>query len=173
MTNRNVVAAGPRIALAKMTEADQHFFWEWMQNPEVLRMVDNTTAPSIEDQHRWFARTQQPDRRMFSILTLPDEELIGHCGYVDIDQEKKDAQLRITIGNPEEWGKGYGTEVVKLLLHYAKEEMKLSQVWLQVRKDNDRAKRLYEGVGFRVNESTITSADLLRMEHSLSLDLLH
>lgn len=149
MENRHFILKGTHIGLAEMLVADQPQFRQWLSDNEALRaLVDSPSIPTEADQQAWFRRSQENDRKMFSVLTLPEEPLIGNAGLVDIDPAAGTAQLRITLGESSSHGKGYGTEATQLLLRYAFEVMGLQSVWLRVLKDNARAIRVYEKAGF-------------------------
>ena len=68
---------------------------------------------------------------------------------------KGEATLRITIGDPNAHGKGYGTEAVQLLLKHSFEVMGMKRVLLKVLKSNKRAVRIYEKAGFSVLSENI------------------
>ncbi len=146
---REIVLAGATVALSVMTEADQPSFHTWMQDPVLRAQVDDLRIPTLEDQAAWFRRSKEADRRFFSIVTLPDKKLIGHGGFVDIDTKKHEAVLRITIGDTEAHGKGYGTEAVSLLLAYAFDTALWKRVLLHVLEGNERAIRTYQKSGFK------------------------
>ncbi len=149
MKNRHIIRIGEKAILAEMTELDQPFFQQWLAtNEELRKQIADHTVPSLEDQAAWFARSQADDRKMFSILTLKTDELIGNGGFVDIDHKHKTAQLRITLGHGEFVGKGFGTDATKLLIAYGFEKMGLKRIYLHVLIDNLRAIRSYEKAGF-------------------------
>ncbi len=133
-----------------MLEEDQASFHRWLVASEELRhLIDDPRVPTWEDQQRWFLRCQDPDRALFSLLALPGHTLIGNGGLVDIDRAAGSAQFRITIGNRDYVGRGYGTEATVLILRYAFETLGVQNVRLRVLSENARALRLYEKVGFR------------------------
>lgn len=152
MKERSVAMGGEHVALAAMTEADQTKFCLWLQSAELRTLIHDPRIPSLEDQMQWFRRVQKSDRMFFSLVTVPDGVLIGNCGFVDIDASGHEATLRITIGNPDYIGKGFGTEAVELLVRYGFSSMNLKRISLKVLASNDRAIRTYEKVGF-VRES--------------------
>jgi RimJ/RimL family protein N-acetyltransferase len=162
---RTIVLSGSKVALAAMTEADQLSFQQWLSGNEELRtLIDDHRIPTMEDQMNWYKRVQKPDRRFFSLVTIPKEILIGNAGFVDIEEEKKSAVLRITIGNPEFVGKGLGSEAVKLLTTYAFTQTKWNQLSLNVISTNVRAIRTYEGAGFtKKNEHLHNGKTILTM----------
>lgn len=162
---RTIVLSGSKVALAAMTEADQPFFQEWLSGNEELRtLIDDHRIPTMEDQMNWYKRVQQPDRRFFSLVTIPKEILIGNAGFVEIDEEKKSAVLRITIGNPEFLGKGLGSEAMQLLIRYAFSKTPWTHLSLNVISTNVRAIRTYEGAGFsKTNEHLHNGKTILTM----------
>lgn len=147
---RSIILAGTQVALARMTAEDQPHFQQWLaKNPELRAQIDDPRVPTPEDQLKWFARSQQPDRNMFSIVTVPGNVLIGNGGFVNIDPAQQTATLRITIGNTGVHGKGLGTEATALLVRAGFEQLGLQHINLQVLKTNARAIRVYEKNGFR------------------------
>jgi RimJ/RimL family protein N-acetyltransferase len=147
MADRERIQKGEKVSLAQMTEDDQSSFQKWHAgNPELRALIDDNSVPTMEDQLRWFERTKEPDRKMFSLITI-DNELIGHAGFVEIDPHS--GHLRITIGNSEYWGRGMGTEAVQLLLKQGFEVMGFSYIWLRVLGSNERALKSYAKVGFK------------------------
>ena len=61
----------------------------------------------------------------------------------------RDAFVGLGIGETEYWNKGYGTDVMNVLLRYAFMELNLLRVTLSVFEYNPRAIRSYEKAGFR------------------------
>jgi RimJ/RimL family protein N-acetyltransferase len=74
---------------------------------------------------------------------------IGATGLSHIKQTHRTAELGISIGEADCWGKGYGTEATLLLLDYAFTVLGLHNVMLDVVSYNERAIRTYHRAGFR------------------------
>ena len=53
------------------------------------------------------------------------------------------------LGNPDDWGKGFGTEAARLLIDYAFQELNLFKLQLTVFDFNDRAIALYKRMKFK------------------------
>lgn len=77
-----------------------------------------------------------------------DGQMIGVCGLHGFDATHRACELGITIGERAYWGKGYGREVVKLLLDYAFRLLNANRVYLRVHARNERAIRAYKACGF-------------------------
>jgi RimJ/RimL family protein N-acetyltransferase len=60
------------------------------------------------------------------------------------------AMLGLVIGRKDYWGKGLGTEAVRLLCRYAFDELNLHRVALSTYAINERGVRLYTRVGFKI-----------------------
>ncbi len=56
--------------------------------------------------------------------------------------------MGIGLGERENWGKGYGTDAMKIILRYAFTELNLRRVTLDVFEYNQRGVRSYEKAGF-------------------------
>ncbi|MBM3128924.1 MAG: GNAT family N-acetyltransferase [Chloroflexi bacterium] len=92
-------------------------------------------------------------RRVFFIFTR-DQRIIGRIGVFAIDWARRDGELGIVIGEPTEWGKGYGTRAVALLLHHLFETTPLERVYLFTYPENIRAQRCFASAGFRTLGAT-------------------
>lgn len=77
-----------------------------------------------------------------------DGKCIGGCALFGFDHTAHTAELGITIGDKDYWGKGYGKEAVKLLVEYGFHHRNLHKVWLNVHAKNERAIRAYTACGF-------------------------
>jgi RimJ/RimL family protein N-acetyltransferase len=85
----------------------------------------------------------------FSIRTLAEDKLIGELNLGVVDWTGRDAFVGLGIGETEYWNKGYGTDIMNVLLRFAFAEVNLQRVTLTVFEYNPRAIRSYEKAGFR------------------------
>jgi len=85
----------------------------------------------------------------FGVRTIADDKLIGEMNLEVVNWSVRDAFVSLSIGNRDDWGKSYGTEMMNLLLQFAFLEVNLQRVTLTVFDYNPRAIRAYEKAGFR------------------------
>jgi len=111
-----------------------------------LRLVDSDTAfPHAGHAPSGASATSFA----FSFRTLADDRLIGFGALHSIAWNNQTGRLAIGIGEERDRGKGYGREMLDLLLRYAFWELNLHRVGLDVSAYNTAAIRLYEAAGFK------------------------
>ena len=74
---------------------------------------------------------------------------IGTCRLLDITHRNRSAEFVIFIGEPEERGKGYGTEATRLMLDYAFTALGLNNLMLKVYEFNLAGQHAYRKAGFK------------------------
>jgi RimJ/RimL family protein N-acetyltransferase len=90
-----------------------------------------------------------PGLYLFSARALADDREVGIIVLDVSSWNDRNGFVAIGIGDREDWGKGYGTDLMKLLLRFAFTEVNLRRLTLTVFEYNPRAIRSYEKVGFR------------------------
>ena len=131
----------------------------WQRDSEFIRLADGdpirlTSEKKIKEwSEKKIEEGPTPERYPFSVRTLAEDKLIGFFGlYVDLIHSE--AWVGIGIGDREFWGKGYGTDMMKLCLQYAFLELGVQRVSLGLHEYNPRALRSYEKAGFRLEGRT-------------------
>jgi RimJ/RimL family protein N-acetyltransferase len=132
-----------------MAEADAR----WSRNSEYSRLLDSGSARifSLKMTEKWseeHLESQSNRDIFFGIRTLSDDRLIGGIGLDGIDWSHGNSYVGIGIGDREDWGKGYGTDAMCILLRYAFTELNLHRVSLTVFEYNPRGIRSYQKAGF-------------------------
>ncbi len=127
----------------------------WNKNTEYYRLLDSCPVRLwsegkiqgwIEEEYN----KEHRDELMFVAYTLADGCPIGFIELAEINWAMGDAWVALGIGEREYWGKGYGTDMMKVILRYAFHELNLHRVSLDVFEYNPRAVRSYEKSGFMV-----------------------
>lgn len=134
----------------------------WSGDAEYLRLLDNEPAIPWSAQHikEWLEKEIEKadsagNNFLFFIETLavedePGGKIIGFVGLGEVEWHHGDSFVGIGIGERDYWGRGYGTDAMRVLLRYAFDELNLHRVSLGVFEYNTRARRAYEKAGFVV-----------------------
>ncbi len=127
----------------------------WNRDSELNRLLDSgaSVLHSAKAGVAFFEKMikeDSPAHHFFSIRALDDNRLLGDINLdVVTNWIGRNAFVGLGIGNREDWGKGYGTDAMKIMLRFAFTEINLYRVTLTVFEYNPRAIRSYEKVGFQ------------------------
>jgi len=140
---------GKKCYLAPIDVNDVEKFTEWLNDLEVTKyLIVYPHIISTENEKGFLEKLSK--EHTYSIIDNGNNELIGNCGFGDIDHINQTAEVGIFIGSKKYWNKGYGTEALCLLLDYGFKALNLNNIFLRVYSFNERAKKTYEKVGFKV-----------------------
>jgi RimJ/RimL family protein N-acetyltransferase len=124
---------------------------QWSADSEYSRLLDWDPARrfSVKTVQKWIEKQHENEgTHAFTIRTLADDRIIGGIGLDGIRWTHRDCFVGIGVGEREFWGKGYGTDAMKVILRYAFTELNLQRVTLDVFEYNQRGVRSYEKAGF-------------------------
>jgi RimJ/RimL family protein N-acetyltransferase len=140
---------GDNCYLSPINPEDAEIYTKWLNDLEV---TINTTIvrqmislPAEEEMLEELSK----EGHNFAIVELEDDELIGNCGLMKIDQVNRTAELGIVIGNKDYWNQGFGQEALDLLLDYGFNILNLNNIMLRVFEFNKRAVSCYQSCGFK------------------------
>jgi RimJ/RimL family protein N-acetyltransferase len=147
------VARGAKVALREKRLGDAWNDFRWRSQPDLTRF--DAARPISMNYNEYLALFREellypsPYRRS---LAIEDEHgrHIGNVMYYNIDALRQEAELGITIGETDCWGKGYGTEAIRLLVEHLLGKIGLRRVYLKTLEWNTRAQRSFEKAGFVV-----------------------
>ena len=88
--------------------------------------------------------------RRYAIETLEGKH-IGNCSYYNLEQDEKETELGILIGDRAYWNKGYGTDAVTTLVTQVFKETNIERIYLHTLEGNIRAQRCFQKCGFALS----------------------
>ena len=144
---------------AHNVETDAALEARWERDSEFHRLGSPRPAypVTLSQAKRWF-EDRGPDSFRFSIRTLNDDRFLGDIGLWIGSWASGEAWVGIGIGERRDWGRGYGTDAMRVILRYAFTELNLYRVSLDALGSNARAIRSYEKCGFVLEGRTRDAA---------------
>jgi len=129
-------------------------FTRWSRDSEFMRLLngDAIRLNSVAANKKWLEKDLEdssPGLYFFSARAIADDRVIGAILLDVASWKDRNGFVAISIGEREDWGKGFGTDLMKLLLHFAFTEVNLRRMTLTVFEYNPRAIRSYEKAGFQ------------------------
>ena len=128
---------------------DAEKFTEWLNDLEVTQNLSlYNLSVNVETERELLVKLSKDHH--YSIVDNETNQLIGVCGFFDHDLLHQKTELGIFIGDKNYWGKGYGTEALRLLLDFGFKALNINNVILKVFSFNERAIETYKKVGFKI-----------------------
>ena len=141
---------GERVYLSPVCVEDAEKYVDWFCDFRTTDGIGTTSSVmSVDSEREWLENSLKNNDFNFAIVNLENDKLIGNCGIMHINQKDRCAELGIFIGSEEHRGKGYGTEVLRILLDYCFNYLNLNNIHLGVMSFNERAINCYKKVGFK------------------------
>jgi RimJ/RimL family protein N-acetyltransferase len=145
------VLTGELVRLEPLTGAMLEDYLAGLADPQVNRLTATHAQFDRAQAAQWLAsRPEQHDRADWAVLRRSDGAFLGEAVLNDFDPDNASVNYRVWLAGPEAYGKGYGTEVTRLVLDYALGTAGLHRVSLGVLDFNPRARRVYEKCGFQL-----------------------
>lgn len=142
------IIEGQRIRLVPVTLEMLSNYPTWFADSEVNRYVGVTGVPTMKYEQDWYDRIAASKEDIVWAIVVGDKH-IGTTGIHRIDWRNRHALTGNMIGEKSEWGKGYGSEAVRLRTRYAFFETPLEKLETEVFMDNIGSRRCLEKVGYR------------------------
>jgi diamine N-acetyltransferase len=141
---------GERVFLRPFSKDDLPYIQKWSNDAELRRLIGEVAPMSRADTEKWYRELlADEDRVWFAIVLEKGDRVIGEAGLLRMFRPWRSTDMTIIIGEKDEWGKGYGTEVGHLLLHYAFGQLGFHRISIGVVGFNKRALRFWESLGFK------------------------
>ncbi len=143
--------------LVNLVPLEEHHLDDIMKgwnNPEMRKFLGGYIPNTREAETEWLQSAQQQMKRMssfyFVIEDAIDSRFIGTVSLNSVNWISRTSGIGIAIHDPNDWEKGYGSEAMQLLLDFGWNHLNLRRIDLSVHSFNDRAKHVYEKLGFKV-----------------------
>ena len=124
---------------------------QWRNDKSIQQNLIGWHFPvSLEDEKLWLERVRGDRKNKRFAIEADSGEYIGNIGLYDIDFINRHCGFGIFIGDPRYRGGGYATDATTALIKFAIEELGMVRLCLTVLATNDKAIKLYERVGFKL-----------------------
>lgn len=168
------------LAFRPLTEPDLEYMLKWLTDERVLEFYEGRDFQCDMEslREKYLERESAPGFMIelngepigYSQMYPVRGELFAEYDYPETDENVY--AMDQFIGVPELWGKGIGTQYLRMALGYLKNEKAAEVVLLDPHENNTRAVRAYEKAGFRIQKKLPaheafegTMADCLLMEY--------
>ena len=143
---------GEKVALGPLRRDLLPVYTRWMNDFDVIRTLGVPLRPmTTQSEDAWLDRAIKDESDChFTIYERATSRPIGNTSLNGIQHRHRTALFGLVIGEKDCWGKGYGTEVTRLMLDYGFNGLGLHNITLTVIANNERGLRAYTRVGFKL-----------------------
>jgi len=147
----NPIFTGKLVRLVSVDiEEDLKLFEQWNLESEYQRLLDAGAANRYNPKMtKEFFEKELSSTHILIIQKLDDDQKIGMIDLGGFNWQAGSAWVGIGIGVRDLWGKGYGTDAMRILLRYGFTQLNLNRIQLDVFSINERGIASYEKAGFK------------------------
>jgi RimJ/RimL family protein N-acetyltransferase len=140
---------GENVYLSPMFLDDLEQYTRWINDFEVTRYLGYAAkCYSLESEKKALERLVSEGQN-FAVVLREGERLIGNASIFDVQHIHQCAEIGLFIGEAKDRGRGYGQEIVKLLVDYGFRYLNLNNIMLKVFSGNTAAINAYRKCGFK------------------------
>ena len=145
---------GKLVHLRALEMSDIDDILKFQNTLELRRFLGPPIARSRKYMEEWLQKVSVWDpwkdgHLYMAICEKTTGRFLGGAALQDILFPHNRAELSVSIYNPGDRGKGYGTDAVMVLLWVGFHILGLNSIYLDTMEDNERAIRVYEKIGFK------------------------
>ena len=151
--NDDVFARGRLTVLRRKRLSDARDEYRWRTDSELAKF--DATRP-VQSDFENYARNWSFDYRFTDVASRSfaiedvDGRHIGNVMYYNIDDQRSEAEIGISIGEQDCWSKGYGSDAIGALTSALVRRTELKRFYLHTLDWNERAHRAFSRAGFEV-----------------------
>lgn len=145
---------GRYVGLRAIERNDLPQLLAWRNCPAYRRHFREHRELNADQQMAWFEQTVlgAPNTRMFSIVALDDEKLLGACGLCYIHWVDRHADFSLYIGADNLYiDELWAPDAAITLINYAFDELNLHRLWSEIYAFDSPKEALFCRLGFRLD----------------------
>lgn len=139
-----------RLTLSLYTEREHDAFIELLTDPDVMKYVDKGVLNARQAEALWSKLMNEWYPKgvdtIWAVFAKDDGRYVGNASIRPRPEKQKDWEIGYYL-LPEEWGKGYGSEIAKRLVSYSFDVLGLNEVFATVDIENIGSRRVLEKAG--------------------------
>ncbi len=142
---------GDRICFIPLRTQDAEVIHSYASDPAVSRYIGWALKHELKDTEDYILemlRRESVGTHLYaSVVSSETQEIVGTAMLFNFDKEAEHAEVGYVL-HQKHWGKGYGTELVKMIVNYAAQTLDLHRLHARVVSGNVGSARILEKNGF-------------------------
>lgn len=135
--------------LRRLELKDAPFMYEWMTDEDIVSNFRFFGSEiELKNIEQYVLNAQKDNENLHFAIVEDNDEYLGTISLKNVDMIDKNAEYAIVL-RKKAIGKGVAKKATELVLEYAFDTIGLNKVYFNVLKNNKRAIRFYEKLGFK------------------------
>jgi RimJ/RimL family protein N-acetyltransferase len=147
---KEIIIKGENYTLRPLKEQDLDLKVKWINDPDVHAYLHYDIPINLKKTRIWFGKAVKDSRRYDFVIETQEGLPIGLIGLIGINERDNTAEIYITIGEKDYWGKGIMLETENTLIKWAFEHLGLDKIWAQTRDSNIASIITMKKLGFKI-----------------------
>lgn len=127
---------------------------DWMNDKKVINYLESGGDYTIDKLNNYLEEVEHNPKYFWVISLKKTNKHIGNIKIDPINLNNFSGEYGIMIGDRKEWGKGIAKEASEIIIDYCFTSLNLKKINLGVKQKNLMAIRLYEKLGFTIENSS-------------------
>jgi RimJ/RimL family protein N-acetyltransferase len=150
-----------RVQIGPILVQDSDALFRWFNDPQAARLDYAWRPVDALSHQKWITSVGTDATQIwFAIRRHGHAAIIGYAILRNISVVHRSAEFGLRIGDEADRGRGIGKEAARQVLQFCWRALNLNRVQVSVFAGNERALRLYAGLGFR-REGTLRRAQYI------------
>ncbi len=149
-SNPVIFISGDKLILRPLCESDLERMVVWINDPQIRKFITTYLPMTMKQEKGWLDKMSSSNKNIvFAVIKKHNGEHIGNMGIQNIDWRNGTATFGFMIGEKGHWRKGYGTEMLELMLEYVFNTLRLRRVESCVLDPNEGSIKVHKMCGFK------------------------
>lgn len=160
-----------RVILRQFLDSDLENVFKGLSHPDIIKYygISFDSLEATKEQMIWFANLEKNETGIWwAVCSKDDGRFLGAGGLNDLSKKDKKAEIGFWL-LPENWGKGFMTETMPLIINYAFNTIGLHRIEGFVETENVNCKKALAKLKFDM-EGTMQDCEI-KNEEFISLDI--
>ncbi|KAI7833181.1 GNAT domain-containing protein [Kickxella alabastrina] len=160
--NEHLAIIGSQVILVPYEKEHVLKYHEWMESPFLQEMTGSEPLSIDEEYAMQESWRNDTDKCTFIILAKDSQNvdiynsarMIGDVNfYLNNHYNPHEAELEVMVAEQDYWGRGIATEVLCLMIQYAINDVKVTDLVVRIKEDNSTSIYIFEhSFGFKETE---------------------
>lgn len=146
-----MILKGKNLYLRAIDEKDFPLLYSWRFSETAYNAFYEFPVINQSQYQAWLTGKLDKNDEVNFIVCLNDGIPIGMISLIGIDLRNRKAEMgRVFVESSQYQGKGYGKEMIEVILMYGFNHLGLNKIYCEVLQENEKALNSYKKCGFEI-----------------------